>query len=88
MKIGAATVLDGVHLEDSIAVNGTCLTVTKFDDSHFTVGLVQETLQKDLAGGARAGFAGQSGAGGAADEPDSLWIKVKTTKEILKYVVP
>ncbi|KAJ1397495.1 Riboflavin synthase-like beta-barrel [Sesbania bispinosa] len=48
MKVEAKTVLDGVNLGDSIAVNGTCLTVTEFDtkDSNFTVGLSPETLRK------------------------------------------
>ncbi|MCI96572.1 riboflavin synthase-like, partial [Trifolium medium] len=37
-----------VCLGDSIAVNGTCLTVTQFDTetSDFTVGLAPETLRK------------------------------------------
>lgn len=48
LKIGAKTVLEGVSLGDSIAVNGACLTVTQFDTqiSEFTVGLSPETLRK------------------------------------------
>ncbi|KAK7312802.1 hypothetical protein VNO77_36948 [Canavalia gladiata] len=48
LQIAAKTVLDGVSLGDSIAVNGTCLTVTEFDGrvSDFTVGLLPETLRK------------------------------------------
>ncbi|CAK9148635.1 unnamed protein product [Ilex paraguariensis] len=48
MKIQAKTVLEDVHLGDSIAVNGTCLTVAEFDSkfSEFTVGLSPETLRK------------------------------------------
>ena len=48
LKIAASTVLDGVNLGDSIAVNGTCLTVTEFDTkvADFTVGLSPETLRK------------------------------------------
>ncbi|EEF44438.1 riboflavin synthase [Ricinus communis] len=46
LKIRAKTVLDGVNLGDSIAVNGTCLTVTSFTDGEFTVGLAPETLRK------------------------------------------
>ncbi|KEH17620.1 riboflavin synthase alpha chain [Medicago truncatula] len=48
LKVEAKTVLDGVSLGDSIAVNGTCLTVTEFDTkaSDFTVGLAPETLRK------------------------------------------
>lgn len=48
LKIGAKTVLEDVKLGDSIAVNGTCLTVTEFNTelSEFTVGLAPETLRK------------------------------------------
>ncbi|MED6148258.1 hypothetical protein PIB30_051451 [Stylosanthes scabra] len=46
MVITAKTVLEGVNLGDSIAVNGTCLTVTEFDANTFTVGLSPETLRK------------------------------------------
>ncbi|CAI0394547.1 unnamed protein product, partial [Linum tenue] len=42
----AKTVIQGVHLGDSIAVNGTCLTVTEFTDECFTAGLAPETLRK------------------------------------------
>lgn len=56
LVIGAETVLEGVALGDSIAVNGVCLTVTSFDAASFTVGLAPETLAKtnlgDLAPGA------------------------------------
>ncbi|KAL5763247.1 hypothetical protein ACOSP7_019511 [Xanthoceras sorbifolium] len=31
MKIGTKTILDGIHLGDNIAVNGTCLTVMECD---------------------------------------------------------
>ncbi len=46
LAIAAKTVLEGVALGDSIAVNGVCLTVTAFDASSFTVGLAPETLAK------------------------------------------
>uniref|UniRef100_A0A7N0TK91 Riboflavin synthase n=1 Tax=Kalanchoe fedtschenkoi TaxID=63787 RepID=A0A7N0TK91_KALFE len=48
LKLHAETVLEGVRLGDSIAVNGTCLTVTHYDLelNEFTVGLSPETLRK------------------------------------------
>ncbi|KAL5998879.1 hypothetical protein ACLOJK_009827 [Asimina triloba] len=48
MRISAKAVLSDVKLGDSIAVNGTCLTVTEFDAaaSEFMVGLAPETLRK------------------------------------------
>ncbi|PON87808.1 Lumazine-binding protein [Trema orientale] len=113
MKIGAKTVLEGVNLGDSIAVNGTCLTVTQFDTqlSEFTVGLSPETLRKtslaELSAGSlvnleravqptsrMGGHFVQGHVDGTGEivsmepEGDSLWIKVKAAKEVLKYVVP
>lgn len=48
LRIRAPTILEDVKLGDSIAVNGTCLTVTEFDldSSEFMVGLAPETLRK------------------------------------------
>lgn len=43
LTIRAKTVLADVKLGDSIAVNGTCLTVTDFTPDSFTVGLSPET---------------------------------------------
>lgn len=53
MRIGADTVLGGTGLGDSIAINGTCLTVTEIDSagSRFSVGLSPETLRKTSLGG-------------------------------------
>ncbi len=57
LAISAETVLEGVALGDSIAVNGVCLTVTAFDDRGFATGLAPETLARtnlgDLGPGAR-----------------------------------
>lgn len=36
--------LDDVQIGDSIAVNGVCLTVTRFDKTHFEVHVSKETL--------------------------------------------
>ncbi|KAK9152749.1 hypothetical protein Sjap_000229 [Stephania japonica] len=46
ITIAASTVLADVHLGDSIAVNGTCLTVTEFTPNTFTVNLAPETLRR------------------------------------------
>lgn len=45
MVVSAQTCLSGVNLGDSIAVNGTCLTVTQIKDGSFTFGLAPETLR-------------------------------------------
>ncbi|KAK7307299.1 hypothetical protein VNO77_40231 [Canavalia gladiata] len=113
LQIASKTVLDGVSLGDSIAVNGTCLTVTEFDGrvSDFTVGLSPETLRKtslsELEPGSpvnleravtptsrMGGHFVQGHVDGTGEivsmdpEGDSLWVKVRAEKGLLKYVVP
>ena len=44
--IGAGKVLQDVALGDSIAVNGICLTVTKFDAVSFHVDVMPETMRR------------------------------------------
>jgi len=44
VRIGAARVLEGSRVGDSIAVSGVCLTVTRLDDSGFHVDMVPETV--------------------------------------------
>ncbi|KAG7696254.1 hypothetical protein KL930_003281 [Ogataea haglerorum] len=51
----ASSILGDCHLGDSIAVNGTCLTVTQFTESEFKVGVSQETLRKTNVGELRVG---------------------------------
>ncbi|EPS64334.1 hypothetical protein M569_10446, partial [Genlisea aurea] len=46
MTIQAAAVLQDLNLGDSISVNGTCLTVTDFTPTEFSVGLAPETLRR------------------------------------------
>ncbi|KAM0016011.1 putative riboflavin synthase [Helianthus debilis subsp. tardiflorus] len=113
MVIHSPTVLQDVNLGDSIAVNGTCLTVTEFDTQRleFKVGLAPETLRKtsliELEKGSvvnleravkpstrMGGHFVQGHVDGTGEivsmepEGDSLWIKVKTSPEILKFIVP
>jgi len=46
LDVEAKVALEQASLGCSIAVNGVCLTVTEFDDSHFKVGLAPETLRR------------------------------------------
>ncbi len=46
IKIKAAKVLDGTRIGDSIAVNGTCLTVTAVSSDSFTADVMPETLKR------------------------------------------
>lgn len=45
ITIHAKKVLNGVHLGDSIAINGVCLTVTSFSSNQFTVDVMPETVK-------------------------------------------
>jgi len=51
MRIDAHVVLDDVHLGDSIAVNGVCLTATELALDSVTVDAVPETLERSNLGG-------------------------------------
>ncbi|GJL95109.1 MAG: riboflavin synthase subunit alpha [Hyphococcus sp.] len=55
LTVMADLVLEDVKLGDSIAINGVCLTVTKFDRSSFTVGLAPETLSRTNLGSLKTG---------------------------------
>lgn len=53
--IEARKVLEDVHLGDSIAVNGVCLTVTKTDGKIFQADVMNETLSRSSLGELRQG---------------------------------
>jgi riboflavin synthase len=57
LVIEAAAVVPGTKVGDSIAVNGTCLTVTAIEGDALHFDAVQETLDKSTLGGLRAGSA-------------------------------
>lgn len=45
LTIKCSKILEDVHLGDSIAVNGICLTVTDFKNNQFTVDVMPETVK-------------------------------------------
>ncbi|KAJ1892685.1 Riboflavin synthase alpha chain [Kickxella alabastrina] len=51
----AQSILTDCHLGDSIAINGTCLTVTEFTTDTFKVGLAPETLSRTNLGQLQSG---------------------------------
>ena len=55
LEIAAKTVLEDVHLGDSIAVNGVCLTATSFTGSSFTADVMHETLDRSALASLRPG---------------------------------
>ncbi|EXI62940.1 riboflavin synthase subunit alpha [Mannheimia granulomatis] len=50
VTIKAKKILKDVHLGDSIAVNGVCLTVTSFTTEQFTADVMSETLKRTSLG--------------------------------------
>uniref|UniRef100_A0A6V7QQD8 Riboflavin synthase n=1 Tax=Ananas comosus var. bracteatus TaxID=296719 RepID=A0A6V7QQD8_ANACO len=109
LRIAAHTVLGGVRLGDSIAVDGACLTVTDFNPAadnpnpsgdgdvdgeggYFTVGLSPETLRRTSLGDLGVGSAGHiDGTGeiaGFRSEGDSLWVRVRAPRDLLRLIVP
>ena len=50
LTVSAERTLSDVKLGDSIAVNGTCLTVVEFDHRSFAVDLAPETLRRTSLG--------------------------------------
>ena len=55
LTIGASKILEDIHLGDSIAVNGICLTVISWDNGSFTVDVMRETLERTSLHKLRAG---------------------------------
>lgn len=55
LKVGARAVLDGMKVGDSVAVNGCCLTVVRFDGDSFTADVMPETFEKTNLRESRAG---------------------------------
>ncbi len=50
LVVSADKVLEGSILGDSIAINGTCLTITEFEGNTMSFGLAPETLRKTSLG--------------------------------------
>lgn len=55
LQIATTTVLGGTKLGDSIAVNGTCLTVTKLEKDGFTAFVMAESLRRTNLGNLKRG---------------------------------
>lgn len=50
LTIAASRVLEGTEIGDSIAVNGTCLTVCRMDGSSFSADVMPETMHRTNLG--------------------------------------
>ena len=50
LVVTASKVLQGIEMGGSMAINGVCLTVTRFNTSSFSVGLMPETIERTNIG--------------------------------------
>ncbi|CUH94225.1 hypothetical protein P22_0291 [Propionispora sp. 2/2-37] len=55
LTVGAKTVLEDVKIGDSIAVNGTCLTVVALQPDCFTADVMPETVSRTVLAGLKIG---------------------------------
>ena len=55
LVISAKKIMEDIHIGDSIAVNGVCLTVVLFSDREFTVDVMNETFMRSSLGKLRIG---------------------------------
>lgn len=55
LSVFGSKILDGVKLGDSIAVNGTCLTVVDFSRDWFTADVMPETVDRTALAALKAG---------------------------------
>lgn len=55
LTVSAEKILSDMHIGDSIAVNGTCLTVCKFDNTSFSADVMPETMRRTNLGSLKAG---------------------------------
>ncbi len=55
ITVKANKIFEDLHLGDSVAVNGACLTVSSFDDKIFNADVTQETLNRTNLGSLKNG---------------------------------
>lgn len=55
ITIQAEKLMEDIHLGDSIATNGVCLTVTSFDKNSYSVDVMHETLRRTNLGTLKSG---------------------------------
>lgn len=55
ITISASKIMEDIHLGDSIAMNGVCLTVTSFDRHSYSVDVMHETLRRTNLGQLKGG---------------------------------
>lgn len=55
LRIKGGVIFDDLHMGDSVAVNGVCLTVTEFGQAFFMADVMHETLNRSSLGALKKG---------------------------------
>ena len=91
-RIQAEKVMQGISVDDSIAVSGVCLTVIAHTASDFSVEAVEETLKKTTLDGKRPGDAVNLeralAVGGWAPQAGGKLLSIRLPESLLPYVIP
>ena len=95
LTIAASKILEDIHLGDSIAVNGICLTAIKWDNDSFTVDVMSfVNLERALAANGRFGGHIVSGHIDGTGEiinirrdANAVWYKIKTSEKIMEFII-
>ena len=95
LSIKASKILEDIHLGDSIAVNGICLTVTCFTRQSFTVDVMNETWNRTalpmngrLGGHIVTGHIDGTGRiSSVRRDKNAVWYQINTQREILNLIV-
>ena len=73
ITIKASTVLGDLHLGDSVALNGVCLTAVSIGKNNYSVDVMHETLRRTNLGELK--------------DDNAVWITIDTSAAILKYII-
>ena len=98
ITVEAPQILDDVHLGDSIAVNGVCLTVTAFTAHTFDADIMHETLDRSDLGALHAGSKVNVERAMAANgrfgeitrietDDNAVWFTIAADQSILRHVI-
>ena len=88
LTIQADKVLEDVHIGDSIAVNGVCLTVTSFEKNTYTADVMNETLQRSSLGSLSVGSIDGNGTITQVKRDDNaIWYTIMAEASLMKYIV-
>ena len=100
LVIAAGKIMEDLHVGDSIAVNGVCLTVTEFAKQTFQADVMPETMNRSSLGILRTGSHvnlerampanGRFGTGVIAEvkrEENAVWYTISAGENIMRYII-